>query len=112
MRNILDLSAKLRTNLPAQDLVLNRWSTTTEKQISSAVFAETLRGGRMFKVAECDEEIVTAGGTALTLAELKPRPAALQELSDYCAMIAGVLDQHGSEDRPSLIKRLFGSKRS
>ena len=29
LRNILDLSSKLRSNLPPQDLILNRWSAAT-----------------------------------------------------------------------------------
>lgn len=110
MRGILDLSAKLRSSLPPQDLILNRWSAATEKQISASVFAEALRGGQMLKVAACDEAVVTAGGSAVTLAELTPRPAALQELADYCAAMAGVRERSTHSHRPSLFQRLLGKK--
>lgn len=108
LRNILDLSTKLRSNMPAQDLILNRWSGVTEKQISATVFAEAMHGGQMLKLAACDEAVVSAGGSAKTLAELTPRPAALQELAEYCGVIAGVRAHSQQSARPSFFKRLLG----
>lgn len=110
LRNILDLSTKLRSNMPAQDLILNRWSAVTEKQISATVFAEAMHGGQMLKLPACDEAVVSAGGSARTLAELTPRPAALQELADYCGVIAGVHTHSQQGARPSFFKWLLGKK--
>jgi pilus assembly protein CpaE len=110
LRNILDLSTKLRSNMPAQDLILNRWSAVTEKQISATVFAEAMHGGQMLKLPACDEAVVAAGGSARTLAELIPRPAALQELADYCGVIAGVHTHSQQGARPSFFKWLLGKK--
>lgn len=110
LRNILDLSTKLRSNMPAQDLILNRWSAVTEKQISATVFAEAMHGGQMLKLPACDEAVVSAGGSARTLAELTPRPTALQELADYCGVIAGVHTHSQQGARPSFFKWLLGKK--
>jgi hypothetical protein len=66
----------------------------------------------MLKVAACDDAVVTAGGSAVSLAELTPRPAALQELADYCGAMAGLRDPGHHSPHPSFFKRLLGQKGS
>lgn len=110
LRNVLELSGKLRTSLPAPDLILNRWSPEREKQIASTVFAEAIGAGQLVKVADAPEAALRAAEAAMSLGELRPRPEGLEDLAAYCSALAGVKAKGTAETKAPLMRRLFGKK--
>lgn len=112
LHNIEELSAKLRVNLPPADIILNRWTANSEKLISSTLFAEAAKGGRLVRVGEDAEAMVTAAAAAQCMAELRPRPAALDALAAHMARLAGQKETPGPAHRPRLLSRLFAGRKA
>lgn len=110
LHNVEDLSAKLRVNLPPADIILNRWTPASDKLISADLFAEAAKGGRLVRVGDASETVVAAAAAAQPLAELRPRPAALDELAAHLARLAGQRETTEPKRRQGLLSRLFGRK--
>lgn len=112
LHNVEELATKLRINLPPADIVLNRWTSGGEKLISSALFAEAAKGGRLVRVAEAAEAMATAAASAECFAELRPRPVALDELAAHLGRLAGGREAAAPQRHPTLLSRLFAGKKA
>lgn len=107
---IEELATKLRQNLPPADIVLNRWTPEAEKLISSKLFVDTAKGGRLVRVGEFGQAAVTAAENAQVVAEVQPRPATLDALAAYLADMAGVRKKAEEKVSVPLLKRIFGKR--
>lgn len=110
LHNIEELSTKLRVNLPPADIILNRWTAASDKLISASLFAEAAKGGRLVRVADATDAMMSASAAAQCLAEVHPRHAALDDLAVHLARLAGQRDAEEPKPRPNLLSRLFAGK--
>ena len=112
LHNIETAAGKLRQNLPPADVVLNRWTPAAEKLLPSALFADTARGGHLVKVADFGPAAIAAAENAQLVAELDPGHAALADLSDFLADLAGTRKPVAARHGAPLLKRLLGRGRT
>lgn len=107
LQNIELLAKKLRQNLPPVDVVLNRWSPATEKLISTRLFTEAAKGGGLVRVGDFGAAAIAAAESGKAVAELDPRPEALDELAEFLARMAGVRKKPEARHMPGLLARLL-----
>lgn len=112
LHNIETAAGKLRQNLPPADVVLNRWTPAAEKLLPSALFADTARGGHLVKVADFGPAAIAAAENAQLVAELDPGHAALADLGDFLADLAGTRKPVAARHGAPLLKRLLGRGRT
>lgn len=107
LHNIETMAGKLRQNLPAADVILNRWSPASEKLLSSQLFADTARTGHLVKVGEFGTAAITAAEQAQVVAELDPDHAALADLSGFLSDLAGTRRMPARDSAAPLLSRLL-----
>lgn len=107
LHNIETMASKLRQNLPAADVILNRWSPAAEKLISSQLFADTARNGHLVKVGDFGAAAITAAENAQVLAELDPDHTALAELSIFLSDLAGTRKALAQQRNAPLLSRIL-----
>lgn len=108
LHNIQEMADKLRANLPPADVILNRWTPASETLISTRLFADLARGGRLVRVAEDTEAIAQAAEAAKCIAELTPLPTTLGAFASHIGRLAGQREKPEAPQRKSLLRRLFG----
>jgi pilus assembly protein CpaE len=107
---IEELSSKLRQNLPPADIVLNRWTPGAEKLISSKLFVDAAKGGRLVRVGEFGQAAVTAAANSQVVAELQSRPEQLNELAAFLADATGMRKKTQEQTSVPLLQRIFGKR--
>lgn len=112
LHRIQQLSAKLREGMPPVDLVLNRWTPASEGVISSSLYTDLLRGGRMVQVGEFGPLAIESDAAARTLAEIAPTASALQDFTRYLESKTGTPIVPRTRQTKPLLSRLFGKKAS
>lgn len=110
LHNIEEMADKLRVNLTPSDVILNRWTPGSEKLISTKLFTDAAKGGRLVKVGEDTEAVVAAAAAAKCIAEVTPRPKILTELGDHTNWIAGKHEKPSQRQGRSLLGRLLRVK--
>lgn len=107
LHNIELLAGKLRQNLSAADVVLNRWTPAAEKLLPSTLFADTARDGQLVKVADFGPAAIAAAENAQLVAERDPAHAALTDMSDFLSDLAGARKPATTRNSAPLLKRLL-----
>jgi pilus assembly protein CpaE len=110
LHNIEELTKKLRVNMPPADIILNRWTAASEKLISVNLFVEAAKGGRVIRVADATDAMMSASAAGQCLAEVHPRHGALDDLSVHLAQLAGQRDVDAPQARRKRLWRLFAGK--
>lgn len=112
LHKVQQLAAKLREGMPPVDVILNRWTAASEGLISSSVYADVVRGGRMVHVGDFGALAVESDANARTVAETAPAAPALEELARYLESKSGALVVPKARQRAPLLSRLLGKKAS
>ena len=112
LHNVEDLATKLRQNLPPAHVVLNRWSPAGEKLLSSKLFADLAKGGRLVRVGDFGQASLAAAEAGKAVAELTPRPPVLDDLAEFLADLVGARRKQAKAGAPAPLWARLLKKRS